>query len=38
MGAKINTKALGILGGPARRGDCHHLIGSLGTQINFVTF
>lgn len=38
MGAKINTKALGILGGPARRDDCHSLIGSLGTQINFVTF
>lgn len=38
MGAKINTKALGILGDPARRDDCQSLIGSLGTQIKFVTF
>lgn len=38
MGAKINTNALGILGDPARRDDCQSLIGSLGTQIKFVTF
>lgn len=38
MGAKINTNTLVILGDPARRDDCHSLIGSLGTQISFVIF